>query len=97
MTAYFIKMSVIAFAATSLVSVVYVWFIPKFFPDYRTYLFLNLGVACAGLLGGWHSYLYFKPTMALMMNLLLSASAAAIASALTLYFSMLLILNLRGS
>lgn len=79
-----------------LIGVVYAYFLPVFFPGYRTGWILNLGVLVATLIGGIIGFR--EPSKStLVSRIILGICYAAVVAILVYFVSLFIILNVRGS
>jgi hypothetical protein len=79
-----------------LIGVVYAFFIPAFFPGYRTGWILNLGALAATLIGGYIGY-HVPTASTLPVKITLGLCYAAVVAILVYFLSLFIILNIRGS
>ena len=81
---------------TLLIGGIYGFVIPTFFPTYKTYLILWVGVGSSALIGGYIAYHYTLTATTSVKYFSIVFSAVLVAVCVT-YFSLWLILNVRGT
>jgi hypothetical protein len=83
-------------SASLLVSAVYVWIIPLFFNGHKTSVILVFGVIFSALAAALDFY-FNGNVESMILRCSLSVVAAVTSGALVLFFSLLIILNIRGT
>ena len=78
------------------IGVVYAFFLPAFFPGYRTGWILNLGVLLATAIGGYIGF-YTSPVSATPVRITLGFCYASVMAIIVYFLSLFIILNVRGS
>ena len=81
---------------TAVIGGLYGFVIPAFFPDYKTYSILIIGVGTAALFGGYIGY-QFPTTDVLWTKVGIGFGCAIMVAILVTFLSLLIILNVRGS
>jgi hypothetical protein len=74
----------------------YIYLIPRFFPGYKTYSVLVMGLFAAYLSGGYLGYDFLR-TSALSRRILFGIACGVCVAVSVLYCSMFIMLNMRGS
>lgn len=92
-----IKLGAILVAFVVAISTVYVWILPGFFHGYKTYSFLVVGVISAALLSGYLSYQAANTVASATNRFLLASFCGLVVAALVVFFTLIIILNTRGS
>lgn len=80
---------------TAVIGGVYGFVIPAFFPDYKTYSILMIGVGVAALFGGYIGYQI--PSDGWGAKLGIGFCCASVVAISVVFLSLLIILNVRGS
>lgn len=81
---------------TILIGLIYGVIIPQFFPSYKTYLILILGIAIAAIIGGRIGY-QAPATNEVFIKVVFCFCYAIVIATLILLVSLFIILNIRGS
>jgi len=81
---------------TVLIGFIYGAIIPQFFPNYKTYLILVLGIAIAATIGGRIGY-QAPATNKILIKVVFCFCYAIVIATLILLLSLFIILNIRGS
>ena len=87
---------VVAAIFSILIGVVYVFFLPAFFPGYKAGWILHLGVLLAILIGGYIGF-HVSTARAFPVRMILGFCYAAVMAILVYFLSLFFILNVRGS
>jgi hypothetical protein len=82
---------------TITIAAVYIWVLPMFFHGYKTYSCLVVGASIAALLGGFYCYKATNVLMSETVRYLLSSLCGVVVAALVALFSLLIIVNVRGT
>ena len=81
---------------TFLIGGLYGFVVPAFFPNYKTYSILIVGVSIAALIGGYIGYRVPTSEM-LLVKIGVGFCYAVVVTALVMFLSLFIILNVRGS
>lgn len=81
---------------TTVIGGVYGFVIPAFFPDYKTYSILIIGVGTVALIAGYIGYQILTDG-ALLSKIVLGICCATVVAILVAFLSLLIILNVSGS
>jgi len=91
------KLSCIAVAAIFAIAVAYVWLLPIFFNGLKTYSILIFGASGAAAVGGYNTYKSCEGEVGKINKIMLPAFAGLVVAAVVIYFSLLIVVNMRGS
>lgn len=92
----FNKIAAIVAGFVMIIAAIYAWVLPEFFHGYKTYCFFVVGVIAAAVLSGYYTYRSCVHE-SMVTRWLISTSCAVVVAALVAFFSLLIILNTRGS
>lgn len=91
------KLMGIVIGFTMVISVIYIWVLPIFFNGYKAYSFIVIGASIAALLGGYYCYKATNVLMSATARYFLSSFCGIVVAALVVLFSLLIIVNVRGT
>lgn len=92
-----VKLSCIAVAVILAIAAAYVCLLPIFFDGHKTYSVLILGASGAAVAGGYNTYKSCYGAVGNINKIILPIFAGLAVAAIVVYFSLLIIVNIRGS
>lgn len=92
-----IKLLGIVFSFTIIIAAVYIWLLPILFHGYKTYSYLVIGASIAALFGGYCCYKATNVLMSATSKYVLSSFCGIVVATLVVLFSLLIIVNVRGT
>ena len=92
-----VRLSCIAVSAILAIAAVYIWLLPIFFNGHKTYSILVLGASGAAAAGGYNTFKSCADEVGKINKIMLPLFAGLAVAVVVVYFSLLIIVNMRGS